>query len=223
MLLSQKHRFLFVANSKTASTTVERILRGDANIVLTSPPQVKHMPYSEIERNFRFLFRGQDGLEKFFRFAVIRDPLDWIVSWYNYRSRPALQGDQRSTKGISFEEFVDGLLKSGKERPPFARIGFQKRVLSAADGTLGVDYLIPLNRLDNDLKIIREELGLKRKVGMDRVRANRSPKVITRDQISETVVERLCDHFAVDIALFRRAEEGGFGDLKTVIRSKLQK
>jgi hypothetical protein len=67
--------------------------------------------------------------------AIMREPVDWLSSWYRYRSRPALAGQQQSTSDMDFDTFVEAWLS---EAPPvFAQIGRQSRFLSEEDGTLG--------------------------------------------------------------------------------------
>ena len=41
--------------------------------------------------------------------CVIREPIDWLGSWYRFRSRSSAP-KAKSTKGISFETFVEGYL-----------------------------------------------------------------------------------------------------------------
>src|SRR5689334_13449694 len=91
MLLSYTKRFFFIANTKTASTTIERNLRRHADISICATRMGKHMSYAQAVRNFQFVFK-KSGMpaEAYFRFGVVREPVEWVVSWYNYRHRDQL-------------------------------------------------------------------------------------------------------------------------------------
>jgi hypothetical protein len=86
MLISIEKRFIFVANTKAASTSVEHLLLPYSDIVRSGNPQRKHIPMQKVLNSYPFLF-GQPSFEpsSFFRFGVMRHPLGWIKSWYRYR------------------------------------------------------------------------------------------------------------------------------------------
>ena len=228
MLISFTRRFVFIANTKNASTTIEHLLRPYSDIALTHPRYGKHFPYQRVAKKFGFLFGKYDlPIESFFRFGVIREPLDWVVSWYNYRSRERLARTRHplkaanSTRGVTFEEFVEELLRPGEPRS-FARIGSQFLPFVAADGTLGVDYLMPLDRVNADLPEIGKALGLESALMPERETKNVSPKILRVDDVPAQLANRLRAHLAEDVELFRKAEERAFGDVADVIRSKLR-
>ena len=45
MLISQNKKFIFIANTKAASTSIESMLSKYSNISLLYPPNIKHMSY----------------------------------------------------------------------------------------------------------------------------------------------------------------------------------
>ncbi len=47
MLLSLTKKFLFIANLKTASTSIERVLNGHCELRLTHSPFGKHQTFAE--------------------------------------------------------------------------------------------------------------------------------------------------------------------------------
>ncbi|CAI8296400.1 MAG: Uncharacterised protein [Hyphomonas sp. TMED17] len=88
MLISISKRFLFIANSKTASTSLSKALRPYAEIERQGSPDRKHVSMGAVLDHYKFLFELPPfAPDTFFRFGVIRDPLDWIHSWYRYRQR----------------------------------------------------------------------------------------------------------------------------------------
>jgi len=49
----------------------------------------------------------------------VREPIDLVVSWWRYRSRPALDGIPRSTKGVSLDQWAEQVMagRGGFRRP----------------------------------------------------------------------------------------------------------
>lgn len=105
MLISVKKRFIFIANSKTASTSIETALIPFAEINRVGSPQRKHISWQEARKEYNFLFNNPAYSPKnFFKFGVVREPVDWVVSWYNYRSGND-KIESTLPSNISFEEF----------------------------------------------------------------------------------------------------------------------
>ena len=104
MLIGVKKRFVFIANSKTASTSIEHSLVGQAEIQRGGGPQRKHIYLRDALPEYDFLF-GRDGygIESFFTFGVMRDPVSWIQSWYRYRCGNKVESPLPA--GMSFGEF----------------------------------------------------------------------------------------------------------------------
>lgn len=86
MLLSVEKRFLFVANTKTASTSLEVALEPHAEVIRAGTPERKHTPLARLLEVYDFVFKREDlSPDTFFKFGVMRDPVDWLQSWYRYR------------------------------------------------------------------------------------------------------------------------------------------
>jgi len=128
--------------------------------------------------------------------ASIRDPIDWLSSWYRYRHRDAIAGQPNSTRGISFDDFVLEYLK-GKPAP-FANLGSQSKFLLTGDGELGVDRLF---RYENRSiqPWIEAELGISVTLNQKNV----SPKLDT--QLSPQVEEKYRRKYSADFALWEAA------------------
>ena len=87
--------------------------------------------------------------------AVVRHPIDWLGSWYRYRSRDELVGHPNSTRGVSFDDFVAEYCKG---RPaPFANVGSQAKFLQV-NGELGVDYLFRYEAQDKIIAFLEDRL-----------------------------------------------------------------
>lgn len=221
MLISFKKRFIFVANTKSASTTIEHLLEKHCQIAIREQRFGKHLPYAKIEEIFEPLFEfSGDRMEEYLRFGVIRDPVSWIVSWYNYRQREALpRSNPKSSHDVTFPEFVEEVVSTGK-RKPFAQLGAQKNKLLDGSGKIGVDYLIPLNRLQGDLSKICSALGLATPAAVGKVFKNRSPVHFNQDNVSDEHRAALEKYYQEDLELYQMAVDGKFGTIDEVLLAK---
>lgn len=131
MLVFWKERLVLLAVPKTGTTALEEVLSPRADLVFRNPPVVKHTPLYRFRRLLApyLAATGADELETV---AVIREPVDWLGSWYRYRRRDEIAGQRNSTAGISFDDFVREYCQ---ETPaPFARVGSQARFLGDGAG-----------------------------------------------------------------------------------------
>ncbi|MEO1329725.1 MAG: hypothetical protein AAFW46_08685 [Pseudomonadota bacterium] len=84
MIASIAHKFVLLAHPKTGSTSLEMAFAPYCDMHLKN--DLKHLGYRRMKRIFGDFFDAA-GCEIH---AVARDPIDLAVSWYRYRSRPAL-------------------------------------------------------------------------------------------------------------------------------------
>jgi hypothetical protein len=94
MIISHEYQFIFIEIPKTASTSLHTFLchqgcNSDRDFRHDSALSVRDLP----EWN------------DYFKFAIIRNPYDRAVSWYEYRRRPGVN-ENRSMKDLSFKEFL---------------------------------------------------------------------------------------------------------------------
>jgi len=86
MLIGVARRFVFIANSKTASTSIEDALLPHTEVISTGHPERKHITMQQALRRYAFLFDQPDHAPaSYFRFGVMREPIAWIMSWHRYR------------------------------------------------------------------------------------------------------------------------------------------
>lgn len=170
MLIGVRKRFVFVANSKTASTAIEQALINHAEIHRGGSPQRKHIPLREAVKDYDFLF-GQPAyrLDSFFSFGVLRDPVDWILSWFRYRKGNKVASPLPPE--ISFTEFWRR--NDWNRRLPDGKPRLQREFFLAEDDTPLADYLIPYEDIDTHFARICEGLGVKvplRKENVSKIR-----------------------------------------------------
>ena len=124
MLVFWNERLILLAVPKTGTTALEQALGPRAALVLRDPPQLKHATPQRVRRLVLPLLRaGVGDGDEFEMVATIREPVSWLSSWYRYRRRDEIAGRPNSTRGVSFDAFVEEWLK---ERPaPWAAVGAQ--------------------------------------------------------------------------------------------------
>lgn len=145
MLVFWKENLVLLAMPKTGSTAIEGALSPRASLVLRDPPHLKHAPCYRYKRFLRPFF-VQAGGQTPELMSLVRNPIDWLSSWYRYRTRDDLIGHENSTRDVSFDDFV---LEYCKGNPaPFANVGSQNKFLRINDGELGVEHLFQYEATD---------------------------------------------------------------------------
>lgn len=193
VLLSLSNKFLFVANLKTASSSIERALAARAEIAISKTQFGKHDRLSVISKKFDWV-RKYVAYEDFFVFGVIREPIDWLLSLYNSHQKSGFDGKGNSTKGITFSEFLNSGARLRPQMVP------QHLKFVDEHKRFRVNHLIDYAQLETEFPQICEKLGL----GMIPLpEINRSPQVVTRDQLSAADIGKIEVEYAEDYELLR--------------------
>jgi hypothetical protein len=189
MLVFWRQRLVFLATPKTASTSIEEALAPIAAVVVVRPPHLKHTTV----RNYRRLvapYLGDTG--DFQLVALMREPRDWLGSWFRYRQRIA-RGDPKSTQGMSFDSFVQAYCRP--VQPDYAEVGAQAMFL-AAPAHKPVDHIFRYDRLGDFVGFMNRRLGC----DLQMPQANVSPPQDL--SLSAETEARLRDKCARDFALY---------------------
>lgn len=192
MLVFWKQRLVFLATPKTGTTAVESALESLASVVIQRPPALKHTP---VRRYRRFLapYLQSAAAEDFTVVAMMREPVDWLGSWYRYRTREAIAETARSTAAMSFDDFVQGYLQ--RPQPDYADIGNQSRFLDGGEGP-GVDRIFRYEAIGDFVRFLEDRLDCE----INLPRLNVSPAGST--VLSPATEARLRADCAADFALY---------------------
>lgn len=193
MLLFAKEKLVFLSVPKTGSSAWSAALGDRADMVLRAPPALKHMTLQRFRRRIEPLFAsaGVTGLQVV---AVMREPEDWLGSWYRFRQRPALDGQPASTRGVGFDAFVRAYL--AEDRPAFADLGSQARFLDPGNTGPPAEHLFRYADSGALIDFIEARLG-------DRItlpRRNASPRMALT--LSDETRAMLRHARAADFALY---------------------
>lgn len=170
MLVFHKERLAFLAVPKTGTTAYHSALARRADIVVSHPSGLKHASVYRYSRFFRPMFNKVGGAEMEL-LAVMREPVSWLGSWYRYRRRADLRETDRSTYGMSFDDFVRAYIKG--DRPAFADVGSQASFLKTHPSGTAITHLFRYEELPRLNRFLEERLGVEIVLG----RRNVSPEM----------------------------------------------
>jgi len=122
---------VFFATPKTGSTAFHLAMGHKAEMFFSKTNAVKHISPTRFNKTFRE-FATKLAPDPLTTVAVIREPVEWLDSWYRYRTRDTLIGQPNSTADISFDQFVEGYLSD--PQPDYAHVGSQARFLTGGTG-----------------------------------------------------------------------------------------
>jgi len=149
MIISHKHKYIFLKSRKTAGTSIQTALEdycGPKDLVLVGGKITEINEHSKIGEVRKYV--GKDIWNSYFKFAFTRNPWDLIVSRYYWDHR----GINCSIKG--FKKWVKKYFKSGKYLNDL-----QFRYIAIND-KVRVDFVGSYEHLQHDFNYICERIGL---------------------------------------------------------------
>lgn len=197
MLIFHEARLVVFSVPRTGSTSLHKALRSFADIEFSNPPNKKHM---NVRRFELWAEEKRPRILDYTRVAVMREPLARFASWYAYRQRDAVAGEDTSTRGMSFEEFVT--LALSDPPPPPAAVGNQHFFLTRKGGGLGVHEIFCIERADVMMRYFEKLFG-----PLELPQSNGSPAVEL--ELSEAMEARLRTERAPEFTLFDQVAETG--------------
>lgn len=192
MLVFWEQRLAILATPKTGSTAIQNALESMATLSIQRPPILKH---TSVQRFHRFIgpYLETTSGQPFTVVALMREPRDWLGSWFRYRQREDVIEADKSTRGMDFDRFVNAWCDD--PQPEFANVGSQSRFLKPK-GEKGVDHLFRYEEIDTFVHFLEERLGCE----IILPRLNVSPKAPL--DLSFETEERLHKVAARDFALY---------------------
>jgi hypothetical protein len=196
VLIFWHQRLVVLSVPKTGTTALEEALAPAAHVGVMRPPELKHTPAYRFERFIRPWLTNSAGGARFEAVAVMREPIDWLGSWYRFRLRADLDGTPRSARGLSFADFARAYMAN--PRPELAEVGQQSKFLSGIEGrALGVDRLFRYEAMEGFVAWLEGRLDRRIALG----RTNPSPPADT--SLPEGLRTELAGFLAEDYALWR--------------------
>ncbi|MBL9061014.1 sulfotransferase family 2 domain-containing protein [Tabrizicola sp.] len=192
MLVFFEQRLAFLATPKTGSTAIAAALESLAAVSIQRPPLLKH---TTVHRYRRFIgpFLEAASKDSFTVVALMREPRDWLGSWYRFRQREETEAG-KSTRGMSFDDFVRAWCQD--QRPDFADVGSQGKFLRPRQGA-GVDRLFRYEAIGSFVHFLEERLGCE--IILPRLNVS-PPGALELSAETETLLREVA---AEDFALYR--------------------
>lgn len=191
MLLSLSKKFLFIANLKTASTSIERVLSGHCELRLTHSPYGKHQSFVEFAERFRWML-SLTNIEDLFVFGVIRDPVDYTLSLYNSHKREQFKDNAKLYTGdMDFARFITQWVPRNADQLKNQYLRFV-----SAEGRLITNFLISYDKLSEGLEVVAQKIGVPDLTKLPR--ANASPEGTKREDLTREQIEWIEGRFRRD-------------------------
>ena len=176
MLIAPRHGFVFLAMTKAGSTSIERAFQPYSAVTIQGNPAFKHTRYDAFQRYLQ-PFLGSKGFprESYEVVCAFREPIDWLASWYRYRSReklanPSLPAHKNYTGNVTFERFVRAYMEDSEQ---FARVGRPSKFVQPRPDQPEVDRIFRYERIDLLVEYLREKVGEEVEVGVSNVSPER--------------------------------------------------
>ena len=200
MLVFWQQSLVYMAIPKTGTTALEETFSSQADLVLRNPPEVKHA-HAYRFRTFLKPFLDRAGPPKAWQIVtVVRDPMDWLSSWWRYQSAEHHRDHPRSCIGVPYADWIEEVLSNA---PPLrAQVGSQTFFV-ADRGKMITDRIFAYEHLDDCASWLAAVVG-----GTARLpRRNVSPR--ERVALSDELQQRVSAHFAEDMRLHSAALASG--------------
>ena len=207
MQISYSHKFIFIHVSKSAGTSIQEALRPLAHnpesmrvnrrparlglrLRAMVPPQWRvfreHDTARVVQRNL-----PHETFDRFFKFAFVRNPWDWIVSLYWYLlETPSHRHHYEVAAMHSFEKYVEFETCRGRRS--------QHRFVANRRGELIVDFLGRFEHLEQDFQEVCDHLHVRASLP----HINRTVHPDYREIHTERTIQMVASHFQSDIELF---------------------
>jgi hypothetical protein len=192
MLVFWDQRLVFLATPKTGSTAIAAALEPFAAMSVQRPPVLKHTTARRYHRFIGPYLQAAAG-ERFTTVALMREPFDWLGSWYRFRRREAVLDAHARTDGMSFDDFARAYCR--KPQPGFANVGAQARFL-APEGFAPVDRIFRYEDMEDFVAFLSGTFG--RAIAVPRL--NVSPPAETALAAETAAMLRVA--MAADLALY---------------------
>ena len=136
MLIFVERKLVFLANPKTGSTAIEAALEPLASLAVQRPPALKHADLGHYTQFIAPWLHSVLG-GGFTTVALMREPIDWLRSWYRFRLGDEDEDLHQDMDGMSFTEFAHGFATGGSS----VHAGIRTQSAFLTNGAAQVDQI----------------------------------------------------------------------------------
>ena len=195
MLIFWEQRLVFLATPKAGSTAIAMALESLATTSIQRPAPMKHTDIAIFRRHVAPWLASQAGAE-FTTVALMREPVDWLRSWYRFRLRDDLDDPEHLMEDVSFERFAALYTEDGGSRS--LGIGSQASFLQTQD--YRVDQIFRYENIGGFVEFLEDRLDC----AVELPRANVPPTVDV--ELSSEQESRLRQAMQDDLRLYATLE-----------------
>lgn len=208
MLLSLTKKFVFIANLKTASTSIEKVLAPHADLRLMQSNYGKHQSFADFAERFKWML-GLIDVNELFIFGVMRDPVDYVLSIYNSHRADQFKNNPRVYTGnLDFAGFITNWVPKNADqiRPQVTRFVH-------TDGRIAANLLISFDKLQEGLAMVAKKINVPELLTLPKM--NESPKGLTRADLKPDQIQWIEGRMQRDIETMKRYANkiGGFASI----------
>ncbi len=193
MVISSRAKCIFVHIQKTGGSSIEDWLRSnDRSITSNMHLNRRHLPAREIE-----VLVGPTTWNSHFKFAIVRNPWDRLVSWYFMCVQASTTNNFSKyvrEHAPTFEDFLTKTTTGIAERTTYNQLDY----VTNQNGEIIVDHIGRFEALDAEFAFLKEKLALSYELS----HANKSRHDGYRKYYSEKTREIVAQRFARDIRHF---------------------
>lgn len=169
MLVAPAKGFVFLAVPKTGTTAIERAFGRFAQGTFQRDP-FKHARYDNFQTYVQPFLEAK-GYERssYEVVCVVREPIEWLFSWYRYRSRedlakPSAKRHRNFSGNVSFDDFVQAYMKRHREgrvtaETRYAKVGRATQFVRPLDGEPAIDRIFRYDHLNLLVDFLCDKVG----------------------------------------------------------------
>lgn len=219
MLISYSHKFIFFHVTKAAGSSMKEALKQYSTLPekfkIVRPPKMlggKPNPMYEMWESSLWHAKARDVKKElpeevynsFYKFAFVRNPWDWQVSYYHFILKEPTHIRHELVKSMSgFEEYLDWVIKT-KNPFPKGATKLQKDIITDSEGKIIVDFVGRYETLAKDFESVCKFLKLDAALPHVNSSGNRDYRLFYNEKTKKIVEEK----FQEDIELFGYSFDG---------------
>jgi len=165
MLVSTTHKFIFIHVPKTAGISMRKILEPYCDEPVTSEFRrlLSHLPISEDISKARFVghctanwarLKYGGKFSDYYKFAVVRNPYDWGVSYYHYKMKVG-RLKYLNMEGVTYKQFI-----KWHQKKLIPRVTQAKHITDRL-GNILVDDLLRFEDIGHEIERLGSILNIK--------------------------------------------------------------
>lgn len=209
MIISHSHKFIFIHVHKNAGSAIGLCLSPYYSHAVSDLPF--HITARDLKREiesgcsiYPILNHSNTAFEEYFKFAVVRNPWDWIVSLFFWLRGNKDHDFNSFVNSISFSEFVEWLHNDHSKNPEGlchgSHYAYRQTQLSfvSIDGRVALNKILRFENIESDFSDTCDILG----IDAELTKTNDSIHGPYRDYYDEESKNKIQELFAEDIKVF---------------------